>query len=437
MTSETPLAPGDGRPLNVTMVLQVFPTTSETFILDQIVSLAQRRHRVSVVASRPGPSELVHPAVHQHHVLELVRYRTEIPKAGLQRALAVVKLGVTDLRRSPVRAATLRLLVRRHPGIKLRHVIQTLVPLADVDASDVYHCHFGPVGALVAEVREVLPVDAPLVTSIHGFDITSHVAIHGERFYDRLFARGDLLLPVSDHWRDRLLELGAPADRVRVHRMGVDLTFWEHIDRPPSPGRTFHVLSVGRFVEKKGFDDGLRAVAALRDQGVAVRYTLVGEGPLRSALQREASRLGLGESVAFVGALARDRLRQHLGQADVLLAPSRTASNGDQEGIPVVLMEAMATGMPVVASRHSGIPELVRNEESGLLADERDIHVLGTHLRRLAADPDLRVAIGRRARRLVERQHDQERLTEELVGHYRRVIAERARRRGAGGLHSV
>jgi colanic acid/amylovoran biosynthesis glycosyltransferase len=174
-------------------------------------------------------------------------------------------------------------------------------------------------------------------------------------------------------------------------------------------------VSVGRLVEKKGIGYVLEAVRRLREAGVAAEYEVVGDGPLRTTLEAEARRLAIGERVHFLGWQSQDQVAQALERAQVLVAPSITAGNADEEGIPNVLKEAMAVGLPVVSTATGGIPELVEHDVTGLLVPERDADTLAARLNELATHPERRAALARAGRARVERDYDIERLNDRLV----------------------
>jgi colanic acid/amylovoran biosynthesis glycosyltransferase len=201
-----------------------------------------------------------------------------------------------------------------------------------------------------------------------------------------------------------------------VHRTGIDLRRWPYRERPPSPAGRLRMVSVGRLVEKKGVEYALRALRLLLDRGLDVQYRILGDGPLRDRLTALVGQLGLDRHVTLHGRNRQERVRVDLEHSDVLVAASVTAADGDEEGIPNVLKEAMASGMPVVGSRHAGIPELVEDGVSGLLVPERDEQGLADALQRLAGEPGRRAAMGRAGRAKVEREYDIHSLNDRLAG---------------------
>jgi colanic acid/amylovoran biosynthesis glycosyltransferase len=172
------------------------------------------------------------------------------------------------------------------------------------------------------------------------------------------------------------------------------------------PGKTIRLLSVARMNEKKGLRYAIEAVARLRNSGKDVHYTIIGEGPLRSALEQQIAEHGIGACVSMPGMKPHAQVLSEIHNSHIMLAPSITAANGDHEGIPNALKEAMATGMPVLSTWHSGIPELVSDQKSGFLVPEKDVDSLEDRLRKLIDHPDLWPRMGEAGRSIVENDYD-------------------------------
>lgn len=259
------------------------------------------------------------------------------------------------------------------------------------------HAHTGNAGFHAAALAR--RAGKPLVVSFYGKDVTA--AISRTRWNPSywhycaaqrwLFSVADRILVLSEEMRRALLAQGAPEAKLRVVPLGIDLARFTTTRVPRDRAHPLRVLMVGREVEKKGFDDGLRACAAARDRGAALQITVLGTGgPLRDSLRALAAELVLDVRWPDTTSSVAVAMAEH----DVLLVPSRTARNGDKEGTPTVICEGSAAGLAIVATRHAGIPEQVAHQRTGLLAAERDVAAIAGHLTALAADRARVLAMG-------------------------------------------
>ncbi len=405
------------KPLRIAFFLHEFPALSETFVLNQATGLLELGHDVTIFAERPRAEPRIHPDVARYGLIGRTRY-LHLPAGRARRILGAVPRFAALARRRP-QAALKALSLRRfgRDALSLR-LLYWAALLRDEPSFDVIHCHFGPIGQLAAKLREVGAFSGFLGTVFHGVDISAYVRDR-PGYYDYLFAHGDAFLPISDVWRQRLIELGCDRDRIAVHHMGVDAARYRYSPRRFERGQPLKLLTVGRMVGKKGIKYGIRAVAELRRRGIPVSYSLVGDGELRQRLAVLVRRLDLSEQVRFFGWQDQEAVVRHMARNDVLLVPSVTGEDGDQEGIPVTLMEAMASGMVVVATDHSGIPELVEHGRSGLLVPERDATALADALAGLVERPAVWPEMSRAARARVLEAFEIGTLNRALVGAYR------------------
>lgn len=265
------------------------------------------------------------------------------------------------------------------------------------------------------------------MTTLHGYDMSRALEQEGSDLYDRLFAESDLLLPISEYWKDRLETMGCPPEKVKVQRMGVDLAQFPFLPRHVPEHGPRELLSVARLTEKKGLEYALRAVARALESEPRIRYSIAGDGELRGDLEALATKLGIQHAVRFLGGVSSTRVRDLMAKSHVLLAPSVTARDGNKEGLPVVLMESMASGLPVVSTHHSGIPELVEDGVTGLLVAERDVTALALQVCLLLDDEALYERLAVAARERVEREHDVDRLNDRLLGIYQALVAPEGR----------
>ncbi len=295
-----------------------------------------------------------------------------------------------------------------------------LRPLAPV----LVHAHCGIDGLLALPLAKALGV--PLVTTLHGHEVSrtrSRLLLSGRLswtryalFGRRLMKRGDLFLAVSEAVRARAVARGFPEARTVVHHIGVDL---DRLRPDPSLVEPGLVLHVGRLVEKKGTAVLLDAFAAVRARHPAARLVVIGDGPLRARLEHRAA--GLGDGVRFLGAQPPDAVARWMQRAWLIAAPSVTAADGDAEGLPTVLVEAAASGLPAVATRHSGIAEIVDDGVTGLLVPEGDTRALAEAIVASLGRKAARAQCARAARARAERSFDLVEQSRLLEDHYDRL----------------
>ena len=273
---------------------------------------------------------------------------------------------------------------------------------------------------------DFLPVIAarniPLVVSFRGQDMLL-VSRTRARSRDALFDYASRVLARSHDMRNELLCLRCPADKVFVHPSGIDVPRIPfHERRSPPAGRDVLLLMAGRLVKKKGMADALRAMAVCRPAGQGLQLRIAGDGPERSRLEHLVEELGLHERVRFLGALSHNALIQEMASAHLFILPCRRAADGESEGVPNVLKEAQATGLPVLSTRHAGIPECVVHEETGTLVPEGDSDALGQGLDDLLTHADLWPDMGRKGRARMAEHYDLQTLALKLIAHYHAVL---------------
>jgi colanic acid/amylovoran biosynthesis glycosyltransferase len=403
--------------LRIAFITYRFPALAETFILNQVIGLIATGHEVDIYASAADNGMRMHADVDRYRLRERTRY-WNIPRNYFVRGLGAVGL-VRHCWRRPkvlVRAFDLAKYGRRALSLSL---LYSSARFLDQRPYDIVHCQFGTLARTAVALQEIGAVGGKLVVAFRGSDLT----IKGRALnYKDAFLKGHLFLPVCEEFRAQLIAHGCDSRKTRVHHSGIKLSRFPYMERRRRAGEPTRVLSVGRLVEKKGLAYAIEAMAHLKASGRRVLYTVVGVGPLRADLERRVDEFGLRDEVHLVGPKNQDEVVALLQWAHLFTAPCVTAANGDQEGIPNVLKEAMATGIPVVSTQHSGIPELIEDGVSGLLAPERDSKVLAERLAYLVDHPERWPTMGQAGRERVEVQFDSDKLNVELVELYQRVV---------------
>ncbi len=276
---------------------------------------------------------------------------------------------------------------------------------------DIAHAHFGYDG--IYAMRYTRRHHIPLVVSLHGRDVT--VLLGNDKYkpewwyyligYRRLFKEASLFFAASTELKELITSVGCPARKVAVHRLGIDIdTFAPN----PSSRETEPplIVMVGRFVEKKGHEYGIRAAALAHDAGWQLKLVIVGDGPLRDRYESLARSLGIAENVEIPGPIPHSKVRDLLLKATCVLAPSVIARNLDRESGMIVAKEAAACGIPTIGTRHGGIPDIIEDGVTGYLVAERDSVALGERLSALLGDQNLRQSMGIAARKKMEREYD-------------------------------
>jgi colanic acid/amylovoran biosynthesis glycosyltransferase len=312
--------------------------------------------------------------------------------------------------RRPARfAASVVLVIRgysRRPTL-LARALATL-PVAAAHARDVQrrgvehlHAHYATYPLLATWLCRRL-TGVPYSVTVHAHDI-----FVDRSFLQRRLSDASFIVAISDYNRrflvHRSLSGGTP---IHVVHCGIAPDAYRFSPRVPTRGRPVCALCVASLQEYKGHCVLIEALATARQRLAQVQLDLVGDGPLRGELEELARKLGLDSRVRFHGVLTESAVTSLLQRADLFVLPSVVARNGQMEGIPVALMEAFATGVPVVATRLSGVPELVRDGETGLLAEPGSRHDLVRALEAVIDDPAAALARAEAARVLVEREYD-------------------------------
>lgn len=427
---QEPAAARAGR-LRVAYIVNQFPAPTETFVRNQIAEVAGAGHWVDIYTTSPGPATEAETA-------PCGQWRTRCLAAppgwrGVRRIG-----GLLAATRGDAPMAALRALVAAgHDGFegsrRLLHAA-LLLGARGRPQYDVIHAQFGPLGLFALRLKQAGAISGALLTSFRGYDVGICLR-HDEHVYDALFREGDLFLPVCDALRARLIRAGCAPGKVRVHRSGIVCRHLPYRERR-AEAQT-RIVTVGRLVEKKGTDYAVRAVARLLGAGCRLEYTIVGTGPLRDALARRIADLGVGRHVHLVGARSHAAALALMDGAHILLAPSVTADDGDEEGIPNVIKEAMALGVLVIGTRHGGIPEVIEDGVTGFLVPERDDEAIAERVAFLMEHPDVWTAMSRCARDRIEGEYDVERLNTELIGLYREVARHHGTVTDASGMGTM
>lgn len=369
--------------MKLTFFTMRFPVASETFVLNQVTHFIDAGYDVEIISVFPGDLVNRHGAFDEYGLAAKTHYLLPeekislTDKLGQRLKLVLPKITNVSLLRS--------LNVRRYGAQSSKLLLPAIVANArQTYVADVFLVHFGYAGALANKLRELGILKGKQATVFHGADISRrHILDEHKQDYRNLFQQSELMLPISHLWQNKLIEMGCPPEKIHVTRMGIEPEKFNF-----QPRDAFHtplrIVSVARLTEKKGLDVAVKASAILKQRGGQFQYTIIGNGDQDQMMRDFIAREEMDDCVTMPGFKPQEEIRQALNEADIFLLPSKTAADGDMEGIPVALMEAMAVGLPVVSTFHSGIPELIENNVSGWLVKEDDAEALAETLLKLS-----------------------------------------------------
>ncbi len=393
--------------LVVAYVLKMFPRFSETFILNEILVLERRGVRVVAFSMKKPDETLQQPGVAR--VRGPVNIIPPFRGAGLRLHLAS---HLACLLRSPRRYFhTLFFACRRgtRPAWTKFLAAPFIVRIARAECVEHFHAHFASGPARQAKLASLLS-GIPFSFTAHAKDLFWSGHNHGKNNKLKKRVRlASFVVTISEYNRVFVqgLNFKVPHRRLVTVYNGMDLDRWPWIrpdgqPRPVVPGELPLILAVGRLVEKKGFDILVQACGVLKENGLRFQCVIAGEGPERARLSALIRDRGLAGTMTLPGSIRQDRLRADFyARASLLVQPSVVSSDGDQDGIPTVILEAMAVGLPVVASSVSGIGEAVVDGKTGLLVAPGDSLELAGAIRRGLEDPALASRLAAGARRMV------------------------------------
>ena len=390
-----------GDHLRVGYVVKRYPRFSETFIVSEILAQEAAGHVVEVFSLYP-PND-----------------------THFQDSLASVRAPVTYLPADGVRAIEFWTGVQRAadvmPGVcaaldaargeQARDVYQALLLAREVHLRHIghLHAHFGTVTTAVARLAARF-AGVPYSFTAHAKDIF-HASVNPDELRRKLVDAA-AVVTVSDYNVMHLCRTyGTAATHVRRIYNGLDL---DQLQATSPRGRSARIVAVGRLIEKKGFSDLVEACRILSDRNCAFECAIIGTGPLEASLRAQIDALRLTDRVELLGPRPRSEVLRCMRSAAVFAAPCVVGIDGDRDGLPTVLLEAMAVGTPCVATDVTGIPEAIHDGETGFVVPQHDPVALAAAIERLLKDPLLRAEIARRARRLVETHFDVRRNAVEL-----------------------
>ncbi len=408
--------------LKIAILLNSFPKISEKFLLNHIIGLMKAGYDVRIFASRRYKAERYHGIYYENQV-DLRTTWLDIPYATVPRLFKAPILFLSLLVKNPF-AAFEAVRFGKYQTVARNMKLLYFGNAFHGTNFDIVHCHFGPNGLIGTYLKEC-GYAMRVITSFHGSDINSYPKRYGSDVYKTLYAKSDLFTANTEYTKGKMIENGCDSSRIYIVPECLIAEEYDGVDGNTREKNS--VLTVGRLEEKKGHVYALRAIAKIRTEIPGIKYYIVGGGSLMETLQQEALSLGISDACCFVGSCTSEQVRDFYSRCEVFTLPSVTASNGDKEGQGLVLQEAQICGLPVVSTRHNGIPDGILENETGFLVEERDVDALADRLKALLLDESLRKSFGARGKSFVSAKYDISTITASLSTCYLNALASGSR----------
>jgi Glycosyltransferase len=399
--------------MRIGYILLQFPVVSETFIMNELIELINRGHEVYVFSLIHPKEHVVHPEVKKYGLLERTHYLPAYARLGLEllKPQAWPSLFNDAYEGKPAKS---KLLGKPFSAAAINYLSRVITDFH----LDILHTHFYGLPTFVTMLVSQ-ETGIPFTFTCHAYDIFINPNVEVMRKHMEAAAK---VITISNYNRDYLQKLtGMGKGKIEVIRACPILDKFNGIERNESG---FEILTVARLVEKKGIKYGILAVAELVKEFPQLSYKIIGGGPLEKELQALVKSLDLEHNVEFLGWTSDETLLAEVSQATMVLLPCVQAENGDQDGIPVTLMEAMYSQTPVISTNISGIPELIEDGKQGLLVEPKNIEQLVIAIRTLLSDTDLRARMGKVAKEKVEREFNIHTEVEKLLHVWKQMLLE-------------
>jgi colanic acid/amylovoran biosynthesis glycosyltransferase len=360
--------------------------------------------------------------LYHNQIINLKRYQ---PIIITQSTMNLDKFPTPDVYSSPKCSYISRIIDRINGKPADSYSTRYFEKIIQENNAKLLHAHFGTEGVRYLKLKTNL--NLPMITTFYGFDVSMIPRIsYWKKQYIQLFQEGELFLTEGNNMKKELIKLGCPENKIVVQHLGVDLNKFKFTPRTLSEDGNIIILIAGSFIEKKGISYAIKAFAKVKENQPNIKLRILGDGPMRSQIESLITESNVSGSVTLLGYQSHDIFMKEAANAHIFMLPSITAQDGDTEGgAPIAIIEAQASGLPVISSYHADIPEVVVDGKSAMLAQEKDVETLAKHLGYLVKNPDVWRVMGRIGRKHVEQNYDVftqvSRLEKIYDGHFKNI----------------
>lgn len=403
--------------MKIGIVVNEFPKLSETFILNQIINLIKMGHEVNIFAFQNPCEPLVHEDAKD--LLKKVNYFRNFKKPNttldfIKSFMSFFGIFMTSRHKLELLKFLIDILTI-YPKEILRLIFA--VPKFRNQYYDLLHCHFGPNGN-VGVILKYLGINNKFIVTFHGYDVHFYQNYKGKKFYKHLFKTARFVTVNSNFLASKLEKMGCPKEKIIKLPMGISLKQFPYTQRTLESSKKIKILTVARLVPVKNLKCAIYAISKVVKKYPNTEYTIVGDGPLHKKLENLVKNLSLQHNVNLVGLKTQETIIDFYKNSHIFLLTS------NMEGLAVVLLEAQAMGLPIIATAVGGVPEAILNGYSGYLVPKGDINAIAKKLIYLIEHPEIWSMMGRVGRKFVEEKYDIKKLNKLLISLYLKTLTE-------------
>jgi len=374
--------------MKIAAFIGVFPKISESWFVEQTIPLIALGADVRIFAFKRGGEADMSEKIRAAGLMDRVTY-LDAPQLFFLRLLYAPPLLLNVALIKP--SALWRILGTLKRARSLEYLFWVAPLIGKIESCDIVHCHFGMVANKFLIIKDVLGLTQPFVTTFYGQDSSKYIQSKGPQVYDRLKKECAMTLTMTNEMTEHFVRIGFPALRVRTHYTGVSPESYVFTEHSYDSARVFNMIFVGRFVDKKGIPDVLHAIELVTKQHKNIMLHIVGGGgtpEFHANIVRITHELGIGPYVRFYGMKPHVEMLDMLKDMDLMVQLSKTAPDGDTDDLPFVLLEAGESGLSALTTRHVGIPDAIRDGETGFLVPEGDYRAAAEKIVYLIEHPE-------------------------------------------------
>lgn len=402
--------------MKIAFIVGEFPSLSETFILNQITGLIDLGHNVEIFAQEGNFNGKIHPNVLNYNLKKRIHY-FNIPPHRIKRITKAILFLTTNFYRSPIKILKSLNIFKYGKHALSLNLFFVVISFLDKNF-DIIYCHFGHIGNMGVCLKQI-GINGKLITAFHGVDMRMETD-KGKNIYRNLFNIGDKFLVASDYGYKKLLQFGADSKKINLHPYGIDVNkFSRQLPAFIKKNNKVRILTVARLVEEKGLEYSIKAMRELLNNNLKINleYRIIGGGYLEIPLKKLVKKLGLTKIIYFLGPMTQGEAIQEMKKAHIFFLPSIS------ESFPVVLLEAQAIGLSIVATKVGGIPENIVDKKSGFLVPARDIKAMAKKIEYLIRNPEIRLQMGTFGRKRIIKNYDINKLNSGLIKIFQSLVA--------------